>query len=269
MKRRRFINNSAIVGGLLASSPAFATKNAIGSDDFPIIDLHVHTSKDQTIEDIVNIAFEKDIQFGVVEHPEYSMKDDVSLLKYIENLRQYPVFAGLQPTGPGWSKNFSTEALAKVDYVLMDPQFFEEGNSYGDPMRIYSFDTYVDDTNKFMKAYMDYTLEVITNDEPLDILSWPLFLPVCIARDYYSLWTEKRMNQIISAAKEHNVAIEINDLAHTPHEEFIKMAKNQGLKFTFGSDTRDQKTGRLDYCKYIAKKCNLTKDDFFIPQRKA
>jgi hypothetical protein len=45
------------------------------------------------------------------------------------------------------------------------------------------------------------------------------------------------------------------------------MAKKEGLKFTFGSDTRDQKAGRLDYCKYIAQKCQLGADDFFIPQR--
>jgi histidinol phosphatase-like PHP family hydrolase len=75
------------------------------------------------------------------------------------------------------------------------------------------------------------------------------------------------MQQIISAAKKKNINIEINDLAHTPHEKFITMAKEQGLKFTFGSDTRDQKAGRLDYCKYIAKKCNLKREDFFIPSR--
>ena len=59
----------------------------------------------------------------------------------------------------------------------------------------------------------------------------------------------------------------INDLARIPHEKFINMAKEQGLKFTFGSDTRDIKTGRLDYCKNIAKKCNLKREDFFIPKR--
>ena len=45
------------------------------------------------------------------------------------------------------------------------------------------------------------------------------------------------------------------------------MAKEQGLKFTFGSDTRDQKAGRLDFCKDVAKKCNLKRDDFFVPTR--
>jgi histidinol phosphatase-like PHP family hydrolase len=75
------------------------------------------------------------------------------------------------------------------------------------------------------------------------------------------------MQLIISALKKKNLNIEINDLAHTPHDRFINMAKEQGLKFTFGSDTRDQKAGRLDYCKYIAKKCNLKKSDFYFPKR--
>jgi histidinol phosphatase-like PHP family hydrolase len=75
------------------------------------------------------------------------------------------------------------------------------------------------------------------------------------------------MRQIISALKKKNLNIEINDLAQTPHDKFINMAKEQGLKFTFGSDTRDQKAGRLDYCKFIARKCNLKKEDFFMPKR--
>jgi histidinol phosphatase-like PHP family hydrolase len=76
------------------------------------------------------------------------------------------------------------------------------------------------------------------------------------------------MNQIITAAKKRNIAIEINDMAHTPHDKFITMAKAQGLKFTFGSDSRNQNAGRLAYCKAVAKKCNLKKEDFYIPKSK-
>ena len=118
-----------------------------------------------------------------------------------------------------------------------------------------------------METYMTHNLEVINNNEPLNIFGWPLFLPVCIARDYYTLWTEERMQKILEALKRKNLAVEINDTAHTPHEKFIGMAKERGLKFTFGSDTRDQKAGRLDYCKYVAKRCNLKKEDFFLPKR--
>ena len=77
------------------------------------------------------------------------------------------------------------------------------------------------------------------------------------------------MTQIISAAKARNIAIEINDMAHTPHDKFIIMAKEHGLKFTFGSDSRNMNVGRLDYCKSVAKKCGLKADDFYKPVTKS
>jgi histidinol phosphatase-like PHP family hydrolase len=101
----------------------------------------------------------------------------------------------------------------------------------------------------------------------MNVFGWRLFLPVCIARDYYTLWTRERMQTIIDALKRRNLAVEINDTAHTPHYDFILMAKEQELKFTFGSDSRNQQADRLDYCKYISKKCNLERDNFFIPKR--
>jgi len=267
MKRRFFIKNAGIAGGMIAMSPLFGKMNSSGKNDFPLIDLHVHTTNDFTIDKIVDIAKKTNVQFGIVENPGARVNDDATLKNYIDKLRPYPVYIGLQPMSPGWSRNFSPEVLSQLDYVTMDPQTVPMGNSYGETLRIWNFDTYVDDTNKFMETYVAHSLDVINNNEPLNIFGWPLFLPVCIARDYYTLWTEERMQQIISAAKKKNIAIEINDMAHTPHEKFINMAKEQGLKFTFGSDTRDQKAGRLDYCKYIAKMCNLKREDFFIPAR--
>ena len=112
----------------------------------------------------------------------------------------------------------------------MDPQRVPMPN--GERLRIWMFDTYVEDTEEFMDSYMAYTMEVLQN-EPVDIFGWPLFLPVCIARDYYTLWTEERMQQIITAAKSRDIAIEINDMSHTPHKEFILKAKDAGLKFAF------------------------------------
>ena len=114
---------------------------------------------------------------------------------------------------------------------------------------------------------MAYSLEILAK-EPINIFGWPLFLPVCIARDYYTLWTQDRMQRLISAAKMRNIAFEINDMSHTPHEDFIRMAKEQGFKFTFGSDSRNNNAGRLAYCKRIARKCSLKEDDFYLPVHK-
>jgi histidinol phosphatase-like PHP family hydrolase len=263
MQRRNFIKNAGIAGGMMAMSPLLGKINISGGNEFPLMDLHVHTTDKFTIDQIMDIAKKRNVKFGIVEHPApWAIRNDEDLKKYIDKLRPYPVHIGLQPISLGWSKDFSPELLAKIDYVLMDPQRVPMGN--GETLQIWEFDTYVENTNEFMERYMAYAMEIL-NNEPINIFGWPLFLPVCIARDYYTLWTEERMQQIITAARKKNIAIEINDMAHTPHDKFILMAKKQGLKFTFGSDSRNQNAGRLAYCKMIAKKCNLTREDFFIP----
>jgi len=267
MERRTFIKNTAIAGGMLAIAPReFGSLNP-ANDDFPLMDLHVHLTRVFTIDRLMEISKKTGVQFGVVMNPGYGVNDDASLNRYIDSLLPYPVYIGLQPMSPGWSTSFSKEVISRLDYILMDAQTIESGNGYNENLQIWNFDTYVDDADKFMERYMKHILEVINNPEPLNTFGWPLFLPVCIAPEYYKLWTEERMNTIISALKKRKLNIEINDMAHTPHERFILMAKEQGLKFTFGSDSRNQIAGRLDFCKAIAKKCNLKKEDFYIPKR--
>ena len=266
MQRRTFIKNTGMLGGMMVMSPLLSKVPAFDEYDFPLTDLHVHTTNTFTMDQIMKIAEERKVKFGIVDHPAiWGIKDDTDLKRYIDKLRKYPVYIGLQPMTTNWTGAFSPELLKQIDYVLMDPQTIPLGN--GEYQRIYELETYVEDTEAFMERYMKNILNIL-NKEPINIFGWPLFLPVCIARDYYTLWTEKRMIQIISAAKARNIAIEINDMAHTPHDKFILMAKEQGLKFTFGSDSRNSNAGRLDYCKAVAKKCRLKEEDFYKPGMK-
>jgi hypothetical protein len=266
MQRRTFLKTAGLAAGFVAARPFSDFAASAEAFDFPLWDLHVHLTDRFSIKQVMAIAQERNVRFGIVEHPgSAAIRSDADLRNYILGLRKFPVLIGLQPVSLGWSKRFSPELLAQVDYVLMDPQTIPLGN--GEFMHIWEFNTYVDDTNEFMERYMAYGLEIL-NKEPINIFGWPLFLPVCIARDYYTLWTQDRMQQLISAAKTRNIAFEINDMSHTPHEEFIKMAKERGLKFTFGSDSRNNNAGRLAYCKRIARKCSLKEDDFYRPAHK-
>jgi hypothetical protein len=268
MERRTFLKASAAAAGAVAAiaRPVTGEPTSPPADAFPLVDLHVHLTREFPIERMVKIAEERGVTFGILEHPApWAIKDDADLRRHIEGLRPYPVYIGLQPMEPGWDKGFSAEALAGVDYVLMDPQSVPlPGGGY---QRIWELQTYVEDTDEFMARYMAHCLHVLER-EPIQIFGWPLFLPVCIARDYYSLWTQERMQALVSAAKARAIAIEINDMSHTPDERFIRMARDQGLKFTFGSDARNADAGRLAYCKSVARKCGLTSADFYVPRRK-
>jgi histidinol phosphatase-like PHP family hydrolase len=266
MQRRTFLRTAGLAAGFVAARPLLNFASPAEKFEFPLWDLHVHLTDRFSIKQAMEIARERNVRFGILEHPgSTAIRNDADLKNYIGGLRKFHVLIGLQPTNLGWSKRFSPELLAQVDYVLMDPQTIPLPN--GEFMHIWQFDTYVEDTNEFMERYMAYSLEILTK-EPINIFGWPLFLPVCIARDYYTLWTQDRMQQLVVAAKMRNIAFEINDMSHTPHEEFIRMAKEQGLKFTFGSDSRNDNAGRLAYCKQIARKCGLKTDDFYVSVHK-
>lgn len=272
MDRRTFIGAATVAAGTAVaragsrSRPARDASLTTAAEDFPLVDLHVHLSQELPIERALELAEERGVTLGIVDHPaSWALKDDTDLRKYVEGLRRYPVYVGLQPMVSGWEKSFSAEALGELDYVLMDPQTIPLGG--GEYQRIWELQTYVEDAEEFMSRYLAHCLNVLER-EKIDIFGWPLFLPVCIARDYYALWTEERMQAIVSAARARSIAIEINDMAHTPHEAFIRMARAAGLKFTFGSDSRTTTAGRLSYCKAVARRCGLTRDDFYVPARK-
>jgi hypothetical protein len=260
MDRRSFLIASTAAG------LAAAREGTTAEEAFPLVDLHVHLTREFPIERMLALARERNATFGIVEHPgPWGVKDDAELRRHVEALRAHPVYVGLQPMEPGWDKGFSKQALALVDYVLMDPQSVPlPGGGY---QRIWELQTYVEDTDEFMARYMAHCLHVLER-EAIQVFGWPLFLPVCIARDYYSLWTQERMQALVRAAKARGIAIEINDMSHTPDERFIRMAKDAGLRFTFGSDSRNADAGRLSYCKSVARTCGLTAADFYVPQRK-
>lgn len=231
-----------------------------------LLDLHVHTTDAFPIERMVDLACGRGVRLGIVEHPtHWALKDDADLRRYIDRLRRFDVYVGLQPVDFTWQDRYSRSLLDEVDYILQDPQIFSMPN--GDDLRIWEFDTYVEDAQAFMDRYLEHSLYVLRN-APIHIFGWPLFLPVCIARDYYTLWTPQRMQAILDAAKARSIAIELNDMAHTPHDEFVLMAKRQGLKFTIGSDCRNQNVGRLGYCRALIQRCGLTAEDFWMPTRK-
>jgi hypothetical protein len=269
--RRTFLETSLIAGTVLAT-PRLAARApsatpAPSKPTFPVTDYHVHLSPTLTIDQALALGKERGVQLGILEHPGsgYPINTDADLRHYIDTLRKYPVRIGLQPVYPGWSKAFSKPLLDELDYILMDALTLP--NSDGTSLAIWQIDTHVDDGEAFMTRYMQFTEQILTT-EPIDIFGWPTFLPVPIARDYCDLWTYSRMQRIIDLAQSREIAIEINEVAHVPGESFITMAKRYGLKFTFGTDSRNQDAAHFYYCYQMAQKCGLTEADMFVAKKR-
>lgn len=265
--RRTFVHTSLIAGAALALPTHLLASTSVAKPDFPVADYHVHLSPQLSIEQAVKLGKERQVGIGILEHPGpgYKIQNDADLTQYIEGLRPYPVRIGLQPVYAGWSKNFSKNALDQLDYILMDALTLPRPE--GGWLAIWQIDTVVDDGEEFMTPYMQFIERVLTT-EPIDVFGWPTFLPVPIARQYPQLWTRQRTERIIDLAKARKIAIEINEVAHVPDESFVLAAKRAGLKFTFGTDARNQNAAHFFYCYQVAQKCRLTEADMFVPKHK-
>jgi len=87
-----------------------------------------------------------------------------------------------------------------------------------------------------------------------------------LAADYARLWTEDRMRRVIDAAVRNGVAIEINDRYRIPSAAFVRLAKQAGAKFSFGTNNGGRNDlGYLEYCLQIQRECGLDWQDMFVP----
>ncbi len=77
-----------------------------------------------------------------------------------------------------------------------------------------------------------------------------------------------RMDKVINAARENNIAIEINNRYRIPSFEFLKRAKKAGVKFTVGTNNKDENFSGAEYAREIISKLNLKQQDFYQPVNK-
>jgi histidinol phosphatase-like PHP family hydrolase len=116
-----------------------------------------------------------------------------------------------------------------------------------------------------MNRYVDYNLRVL--GQPIQVWANPTYLPESLQSRYDELWTPERMDKVIAAAVNNNVAIEINAHFRIPSTAFIRRAKAAGAKFSIGSNRHVNGIGEIDYCLRTARECGLTAKDIYLPSR--
>lgn len=234
-----------------------------------IIDLHVHLKGTLTMEDAAKKSAAENIQYGIAVNCGigFPIESDSQIDSVLLTFKGYPQFwFAMQGEGREWVNTFTDESRAKFDYVFTDGMTFTDDKGRRNRIWVKN-ETFIDDEQQFMD-YLVNTIATIVRTEPIDIYVNATFLPDQMADRYDMFWTEERMDKVINAAKEANVAIEINNRYRIPSAAFIKRAKAAGVKFTVGTNNADENFSGAEYALNIIEECNLTKDDFFVPVKK-
>ena len=132
----------------------------------------------------------------------------------------------------------------------------------GPGLPIWRHDNFIEDLEVFLKAYFDRITDILTN-EPLQTFARPTCLPINFALHYGEIWTPDRVSRLIDLANARDVALEIAENVRVPNLTFITMAKSAGIKFTFGTNARNQNARHFHYCVEMATKAHLTPNDMF------
>ncbi|MFA9389873.1 MAG: hypothetical protein ACERKD_08690 [Prolixibacteraceae bacterium] len=234
-----------------------------------LIDLHIHLKGDLSIDEAIKKSEKDGIPYGIAVNGGlgFPVQNDAQIDSFRALMRNYPQFyVGMQAEGREWQQLFSSEAIAKFDYVFTDAMTFTDAQ--GRRNRIWLNDeTWIDDEEDFMD-YLVKTAVKIISTEPINIYVNPTYLPEQMAGRYDQFWTTERMDQVIAAAKGAGVAIEINNRFKLPSEAFIKRAKAAGIHFTMGTNNIDKNFDGSSYTLAMIDACGLTQDDFWVPEKK-
>ena len=243
-----------------------------GAPEFHGVDFHVHLDN-STLDKVLELSRERGLKFGIVEHagtkenkyPTLLSNDD-ELRRYLAMLEGQPVFKGIQAEWTDWMSCFSLQMLGQLDYVLTDAMTFPGKD--GQRVKLWAPDAAqqvdMSDKQAFMDRYVDWHAEIMAR-EPFDILANTTWLPAGMLEEWELYWTLPRMTKIIDAALKSGIALEISSSYKLPKLPFLKLAKAEGAKFSFGSNGRYPNMGKLDYSLQMAKELDLKPADMFAP----
>lgn len=254
-----------VIMGFLAVLPV----NSQNNYPFPLTDLHVHIKGKLTIEDLVKKSGDDNIKYGIAINcgVGFPVHNDSQIDSALQIFKNYPQFyVAMQAEGREWLNIFSKNSRDKFDYVFTDAMTFTDAKGRRNRIWIKE-ETWIDDEQQFMD-YLVNTLVKILNSEPINIYVNSTYLPAQMADRYDFFWTHERMDKVIKAAKDNNIAIEINNRFKIPSADFIKRAKLAGVKFTIGTNNADENFSGAEYALKMISECKLAQADFFVPVKK-
>jgi hypothetical protein len=236
--------------------------------NLPLVDYHVHEKGDLTLPFLIERSAKLGINYGVAANCglKFPIQTDEELRDYQESINGMPIFKAMQAEGREWVDMFSPDLISEFDYAFTDAMTWT--NKKGKRLRLWiPEETEVGDPEDFMEQLVSQIEKVVT--EPIAIYVNPTYVPEEIAPLYDSLWTEDRIDRVVAALLENNVALEINSRLQLPGSRVIAKAKEAGVKFALGTNNTDSgNLGRLEWALQVIDDHNLQPGDMFLPGEK-
>jgi len=210
-----------------------------------LTDYHIHIRGGMTLEKAALREAQCGIRSTVLENfgREWPLADNPTLKAFIDahaqplpDGRRLPV--GIQVNDRDWFTRIDPALRKRLDFVLADTMIMGV-TAEGKPRRLWLPDVTIEDPDAWMEEYLAHNLRIL--GEPVSILANPTYLPPCIAHLHDRLWTEDRMRQVIAKAVANGIALEIQAGSDFPKPAFLKLAKQMGAKFSFGTNNFDDK----------------------------
>ncbi len=232
----------------------------------PVIDFHVHLRGGMTVDKAIARQAVTGVNVGVLRNlgRGWPLETDEQLRAFLESVEGRPVFVGVQVNDRDWHARHAPELLQRLDYVLADTMIMPMPDDDGPPVKLWQTDGYtIDAPQAWMERYVRHNLRVLA--EPVTILANPTYLPPPVAEMYDELWTDERMLRVIRAAVDHGVALEINARSGLPHDRFLRLARREGARFTFGTNNFHDAPIDMSRCFQSIERYGLRKRDMYVP----
>ncbi|MGA2144319.1 MAG: family 16 glycoside hydrolase [Bryobacteraceae bacterium] len=239
----------------------------LGRHNVPMVDYHTHLKEGLTLEQALAKSRRDGIEYGIAINcgKLNPVQDDRGAREYIDRMQGQPCFVAMQAEGREWVDMFSRPTVALFDYVFTDSMTWTDNRGRRLRLWIPAELGAIPDTQEFMDTLVARAVGIFEH-EPVDIYANPTYLPPVIAKDYDALWTEARIEKVVTAAAKNNVAIELNNRYKIPSVAVVRAAKAAGCKFSFGSNNSGPKDLlRSEYGIRMVEECKLTWQDFFVP----
>lgn len=234
-----------------------------------ITDWHLHIRGGMTPEMAAARERASGIRSSAMENHgrEWEIFDNARLREFAAKAKAVKVAGhslpvGIQVNDRDWFRQIDAQTRAQFDYILADTMIMGKLPG-GRDNRLWLVKE-IDDPDGWMNEYMAHNLRIL--DEPISILANPTYLPEPLAGEYDRLWTEDRMRQLIAKAVARGIALEIQAGSPYPRPKFLRLAKEMGAKFSFGTNNFDPRPKDLSRWLEVITWLDLRAEDIWQPR---